>query len=87
VNPDRKQFERQIEYVQMALYALFMSCFLLIGLLENSKVLTGKVYFGLILIAGAIQFFGSSALNKVSKQMSHFYDSAITIEAPIQGTK
>jgi hypothetical protein len=85
VNLEKKHFERQIEYVQMALYALFMSCFLLLGLLVNSKVLTGKVDIGLILTAVVIQIFGSSASSKMSKQGSHFYDSATT--DPIQGTK
>ena len=67
---DKKQLERHVEYVEYALNSLLVLCYLFLGALWGYyKLLTNWKALTLGLLVVAFNYFGRSALRKVSEQV------------------
>jgi hypothetical protein len=85
---EQKRLERQVEFVQYSLYALTMSCCVLILALEHYKVLSRRSE---LVIFIAIWIFGSVGLRALAKLKQSVLASCgyetKTSEILIEGTK
>ena len=86
--PEQKRFERQLEYVRYSLFALSMSCYILIGVLRYYKAITSRCDVALFVAISIFIWFGSRALGKLKGYVRSSYDTEITpSEILTEGTK
>jgi hypothetical protein len=87
---ERKQLERQLEYVRYSLFTLSMSCYILIGVLRYYKVLSNRSDLTILIAISIFSLFGSRALGKLTEyaRSSHDTDTEIIPSKVLpEGTK
>jgi len=88
LTPEQKLMERQIEFVQYSLYALSMSCLVLVFVLEYYKIASNRSGLAIIVGLGVFGSVGFRALNKLKESvLASNAAGTKTTEVLIEGTK